>query len=1670
MHKIKELSGFTLGLFSLLFTSCIDVGLGSAIDLTPPTVSISSHKDNEVVPNAFTLSGSAFDNRELASITISCESHNLYYRVYPGENWYKKNTSTQDEWVLVENSEGSCVQDEKKNWNWSIFIRMSEGDDNSSSANFNLNASVTDKLNNSGKESTVECSLLLDNENPSVTIYKPELLVGSYDAIETETSTYSLRDGNIISKLFNGDITLIGRQSGSISFKELRIDFDDGKLTSGTRKVTGDADPQSSVDELAETVQFDEDEPTVYFSKTLKAGTDNITDLRNWELTVAQSDWVDAVSKNTDLYELGEETGSGKLIRIVTTTLSDSLAWERQIIGWFVWWPEADKPWITLYSGDDEDNGEDTYQIYPASNFSGIVQDDDGIASLTYKLEKYNSAHNWEEYTEEQEITLSDENSTYSAFSIKTPSENGKYRIILKGTDVNGVTVTREKYFTTLDVTPPKINLETPENNSSVLLDQDGNITFKGVVSDDGTVNSLSLIYLNPIANEDASNIIRYMSGNELEWDRATFDGVESSDYSFTNGLATVTYKNSLYKIELSYEGYDSDTKNNYYSFEKTFNIFTDLGINPETKPLLTQYFVLRAVDDGNTKTVNQIVLNGDKEIPVIEVKTIQQFASDDTPKIEEFDFTTNSSVPTFDVVDNDDYAILTGTWYDNSVVAWDNDKSKLSPLSITWVTSSCEIIEENLNDDGSWSWKAKLTNLPKSSRSLTVCLTDLANNTRTVTKSIFVETASKGIVSIGAISDDGSYNAGKTIKIAVYFRKNTKVDCTSGTPTLILNNGAYATYTTGGEEVSPSSVHVFEYTVSESDEDTDGNLDVVSLSVNGAVYKDVSTGTNLDASNLSLPTEDEKKLGTSRNIKVDKTSPLVERARVISTSGYYNAGKNISIVLSFNENVTIAGAENLGLEFENISSPTITSESSGSNVIMTYTVGAGENTNLLKISSITGTESVTVKDEAGNILTDWNVASDLNTDIVIDTTVPVAPTISGAWGSQKLISSGTSFTITGTENDATVEYSIDNGNNWLKYSSSVSLKNSGTYFVKARQTDVAGNVSPVASSNSITIEKGEFLNKITASTASGTYSKGKSIVGKLVFRKDITLPSGAYVTLNALNESGVAYTCLLTKAGSSTITGGCDYTFTYNVVEGDYIPGEAALDVTGWSFDSVTYSTGIEEVGDLTYSLVYSSAVTSDNGKALADNKVIKILTGVPSIDSVSLSGTALTITFDRAVSKGTGTISLALNGDSYSDSYIAPAVLAVSDYSSAFADYYTAGLNGATLNSDSTLTNDTTTKYVLNFAIEPTNSTLIDLFKTEGRNKLEIPIVANSVAVNDKVVTVNLGTTYEIPILGAKYKITVPAGAFSDIVQNKNAEYVASVTSSGVEAPVIRVNKGSQTITPGTSPNYTTGSSVTMPATASVRIDCQTPGATIKYGKEETTPSAVYVINSNQVYNTVTAGATVPSASISYTSSFTLGSAISSYDGATGLKIAITATSTKGTATATSYEYATRTVLKLNITGNYNTWNGDYSTTSAITENGSALTFGKLKVWVVGGTSTSGGNSIDPFPLSWSDSSNFKLMKSDTGFTSSGMKSEWYWVSWDITTKTYHGFVIGDVPSDAAIEGPSQWYSAEGGWDPQKMNYPLYPGETLIMCVSGSVTYTNGNFHWVLKNHATR
>lgn len=1659
------------------FASCgEDSGLGPEVDLQAPVVTLTSHADNDTVPSEFTLTGTASDNEKVTSLTIDFDSQNLHYKVTPGGNWYKK-TETSGDWVEIASNEASCVKKDDV-WSWSVYVRGSEGVNDGTT--YSLSAVVKDAIGNSGKNSKVDLSLLMDENIPDVSIYKPELLVGSYTDVKSTADSYNLRDGNVISRLFNGDITLTGRQSGSLSFKELLIEFDNGKLNAGTRKVTGDAEAQLSVEELAKTVSFDDDEfdsdgRRVYFSKTLKKANGD-GDLRNWELSVPQSEWVTS-DLNSDLLSLGEETGAGKVIRVVATSLSDSLAWERKVIGYFVWWPEADAPWIDAYIGND-DESESPYEIYPSANFAGTVQDDDGIKSLTYHLEKKAESEYVENVTETP-VGISEEGAKYSAFAIRTPTENGEYRITLTVTDIYGKSSEKTKYFKTLDVSPPKIEFETPTNNGAVLeienSDASGNITFKGTVSDDGDVKNFRMIYLHPEFTDIPENIIRYMGGEETTgWYKATENGTEDS-YSYTDSDGNSTaYANMVYEIPLGTGVYDSEKQLTVYNFEKTFNIFEDLGIDGSEKTLQTQYFIFRAEDNGGTSIVQQFTLSGDTEQPKLTLDTLQLYKESALVKTETFE---NDNIPDLPVITNSHSIVLSGTCSDNSTDFW-TDGSKFKEFKLEFGDAVATVNPDLKNH----TWTATLKNLPKQSKTINVTLQDYGSNKAKVSKAVTIQTASATLEKIGCENNDGSYSANTTekeIKITLEFSKNATFSGGT-TPTLTLNNGGTATYTSG----NGNAKHIFTYTVDSSSKSTE-KLTVTEINANGNVWKD-SAGTDI---NVEVPTENEKKL-ESRNIKIDNDAPYVASVKTLTSAGWYTKDAQILVMLEFNENVTVSGTP--ALSFVNGLSPasgSITATVSGlKNILFVYKVGendGGDTYKTLSFASLTGS-GVTVTDEANNTLSSWEPTTTSFADIKIDTKKPVAPTIvrdNVNWKKSDDIvtaSAGASFTLAGEENGATVEYATDeNHTNWKTYTGKVSFTANGTYYVWARQTDQAGNVSDLASSaEKVTIDAGDLLTKITADTFSGNYSLNtntKEIVGVIKFRKEVTIPSGAKVTLNVKNVSVTSKEVDITGAGSAA----SEYKFTYAIVADDYTDGY--LDVIGWSFSTVSVS-GID--ADMAF-----NTTNVPTSKRFTESRSIKIDTRKPTVSSVTWSGDNLVVTFDKAVTKVSGDITFTHDETSYR----IPTVLSESEYNdmlnefSSLGDYYTAGVNGAS----ESLVNNTTTKYILNFDFDNTNSNLTTAFKTAKRHILTVPVVSSSVTTSGNSLTIALGSTYSLPVKGATYMLSIPASCVTDSFQNKNDADLKTVTAGGVESPVIRIKRDDYTI--NNAGNTKTAASilgsVTMPETAQMRFDCQTPDSKIYYNYEKKESDINYVKGVTAV-ETQTAKPSLPTLTASSPTAtndtkVTLGDTGKTFDELKGLKYAIIAKATKGTAEATSYEYATRTVLKfkIDVSGDnksYDTKQGDVA--SDISENGTTLNMYELGVWVQGGDTASGTNSISTFPLSWGKETykdgettktkfNYKLMKAYKNNQSKIWNGEWAWITWDLSAKAYHGFAAGDIPSDAQQNGPATCYAGECAWNALKGNYILYPGETLQMCLTDDTDVSDkGAYFFRKKNKLTR
>ena len=354
-----------------------------------------------------------------------------------------------------------------------------------------------------------------------------------------------------------------------------------------------------------------------------------------------------------------------------------------------------------------------------------------------------------------------------------------------------------------------------------------------------------------------------------------------------------------------------------------------------------------------------------------------------------------------------------------------------------------------------------------------------------------------------------------------------------------------------------------------------------------------------------------------------------------------------------------------------------------------------------------------------------------------------------------------------------------------------------------------------------------------------------------------------------------------------------------------------------------------------------------------------------------------------------------------------------------------------------------------------------------------MEIPVYASAVSVNGYTLTVKLTDSYALPVKGATYTLEISEGAVQDSVRNTNKYHSTEKTSDGIENTEIRIEKkGYEIINAGD----LLKSDVNMPETAQMKIACQTPDSSIRYGINESSSTHV-VINDCSKHETKTADVTIPTINKDYTGTITLGKSGLTFDTAKGMKFAIAAQASNDTTQSdVAYEYAARTVLKFDIGNRYK--NADDQNIGEIDDNGNFLTsikynenkvhVEKLTIWIIGGDSDSGGNTIDPFPLSWGDPSNFKMMKLDGSKDKTTVKGEWYWITWDISAPTYHGFVAGDVPSDAQENGPKTWYAGECFYTPLKSYYVLHPGETLYMTMHDEDGYNdpNKNNQWVDPN----
>jgi large repetitive protein len=245
----------------------------------------------------------------------------------------------------------------------------------------------------------------------------------------------------------------------------------------------------------------------------------------------------------------------------------------------------------------------------------------------------------------------------------------------------------------------------------------------------------------------------------------------------------------------------------------------------------------------------------------------------------------------------------------------------------------------------------------------------------------LIIDTIKPAIVGISFSPSSGDLGPGSTVTLTLNF--NEAVTVSGGSPSIALNDGGTATYTSG----SGTAALVFTYTVGPAG--SGQNTSYLSfaanaVSFNGAtIANGAGTTADLTMANSYVPPGD---------LIIDTVTPAIASVLENPSSGHLGPGATVTFTVNFNEAVTVAGGTPT-IALNNGGAATYTSGSGTASLVFTYTVGpagSGQNTSWLSLapSNAVHLNGAAIKNGAGTSA-DLSGANGVvpGGDVVIDTT-----------------------------------------------------------------------------------------------------------------------------------------------------------------------------------------------------------------------------------------------------------------------------------------------------------------------------------------------------------------------------------------------------------------------------------------------------------------------------------------------------------------------------------------------------------------------------------------------------------------------------------------------------------------------------------------------------------
>ena len=496
--------------------------------------------------------------------------------------------------------------------------------------------------------------------------------------------------------------------------------------------------------------------------------------------------------------------------------------------------------------------------------------------------------------------------------------------------------------------------------------------------------------------------------------------------------------------------------------------------------------------------------------------------------------------------------------------------------------------------------------------------------------KDLVIDGNAPTVSSVTSTKTNGAYSVSETIPISVTFNQTVAV---TGTPQLTVETGS----TDGvANYVSVSGATItFNYIVASGH--TSSDLDYTgtsALTLNSGTIKDASGNT----ATLTLPAPAaSNSLGANKSLIIDTASPTVTSVSSTTDNGAYNAGDTINVSVTFSENTVVTGTPQITMETGTADGTGNYVSGSGTTVLsFDYIVASGhhsadldyENTSALILNA------GTLKDAQGNnailTLASPGATNSLGASkaILIDNTVPLihsaveggilgidgadyqsaSTTLDISWsGSDSLAgiykyeyALGT--TSGGTE---TISWTDASTNPDLLASTSVSLTgltltDATKYYVSARGTDKAGNVSAIKTGDGMMIDltapKAGAVHDGTGADIAYT-SAANTLSGNWTGFSDVTSGITDYQYAIGTTSGGIDV-----KGWTSNTT---DTSFTltgYNLTNAQaYYLSVKAIDMVGHVSDTVT-SNGVIADQDAPTKGIVIDGLTADRALTNTD------------------------------------------------------------------------------------------------------------------------------------------------------------------------------------------------------------------------------------------------------------------------------------------------------------------------------------------------------------------------------------------------------------------------------------------------------------------------------------